>query len=86
MSDFKPIPQPPTQPSVNEGHLFSSVTVTTTLKGKLGEEFEKMVEENNLNRSSLLRQMIIHCLGYTEELERMRRSLWSPDDRSQDNP
>lgn len=65
-----------------------SLSISTTLWGDVAKEFEKMVKDNNLNRSLLLRQMVWFCLGHTEELENMKRQilLWgTPNDRSENN-
>lgn len=51
------------------------VTITTTLKGKAGEEFEEMCSKNGLNRSQLLTQMVYHCLNRTEDLKDFYRRI-----------
>jgi len=49
------------------------LTATVLLRGKIAEEFEAMVRDNNLNRSQLLTQMVYHCLNRSEELEDLYR-------------
>ncbi len=82
ISNFTPIKMPPFVPSNNSRGM--PVTISTTIHGDIGQQFEAMVAANNLNRSALLRQMIFHCLGAKTELEFIRRQilLWGTGDES----
>lgn len=74
-SEFEPIEIPESFSSSggSDGHF--SVTVTTTIKGSAGEQFEKMVQDNNLSRSLLLRQMVFHCLGRQDLINEIKRNI-----------
>lgn len=69
---FKPFKLIKLDPSI---HSTSRTTVTTTLKGSVSEEFDKMCEETGLNKSQLLTQMVFHCLGKSAELKDFYRRL-----------
>lgn len=53
----------------------AKTTVTTTLKGVVADEFEKLCSESGLNKSQLLVQMVYHCLNRTEDLREFYRRL-----------
>lgn len=72
--EFVPIIVPYNKPE-NRTHRGTALTVTTTVHGDVADEFEKMVEETNSNRSYLLRQMVYHCLGKKDLLEDLKRQL-----------
>ena len=76
MNEFKPISIP--FHTIKTGSQASSeynITITTTLKGDVAKQFEQMVEENNLNKSFLLKQMVYHCLGRIDLIEALQKSL-----------
>ena len=79
---FVPIKVPPAvQSSGSRGY---PLTISTIVHGDIAKKFEKMVEENNLTRSSLLRQMTYFCLGCDNELEAIKRQvlLWGYGDET----
>ena len=52
-----------------------SITCTCTIKGEIAKQFEAMQDEYGLNRAQLVRRMVYHCLGRTEELKDFYKRL-----------
>ena len=77
-SNFQPIrmPAPPAQ------NRDTMTTATTILHGDAARKFEQMVEDSNLSKSALLRQMVLHCVGMDEELKALKHTMlmWGPSD------
>lgn len=74
---FVPVPVPAMAQAADRPFQ-NKITATCTLKGEAADLFEKMVSENNLNRSLLARQMIYHCLGMEKEMQELAQqaTLW----------
>lgn len=73
-STFEPMRlQPYDLGKPEKSHL--QLTLSTTIRGQIVEDLEKLQEEYGLNRSQLLRQMIYHCLGKTEELKEFYKRM-----------
>ena len=55
------------KPNPEEKPTEQKIPVATNIPPELFKLFEERAEENNLNKSQLLRQMVYHCMGW--ELE-----------------
>lgn len=72
-SNFQPIRIPFVHTA--GAHRGPVLNAGVTLRGEAAEIFEKMIADNNLNRSALLRQMVYHCLGLESELDAIKRQV-----------
>lgn len=73
MGKFEPMRLVPAPQA--ELQSLTKLCASCTLKGDIADEFEKMREEYGLSRAHLMRQMVYHCLGRSEELKDFYKRL-----------